>query len=142
MHIGAEGTSAVGREWQHLHHGSCQKLEEVCTLIALLIIISNTWTVWLKVNTIKGASINQLFNYVYWLDFDECDYRQLGDTATLQYIEKAGHLVEMERPFVYNKHLKEILATLVEDGHKKQWFFFFIIFLSLICRPVILEPNI
>ncbi|KAE8008484.1 hypothetical protein FH972_004990 [Carpinus fangiana] len=46
--------------------------------------------------------------------------RQLGDTATLQYIEKAGHLVEMERPFVYNKHLKEILATLVEDGHKKQ----------------------
>nr|XP_023887291.1 epoxide hydrolase 4-like [Quercus suber] len=42
--------------------------------------------------------------------------RQLGDRATLQYIEKAGHLVEAERPCVYNKHLKEILTTLLEDG--------------------------
>ncbi|XP_050247043.1 uncharacterized protein LOC126694690 isoform X3 [Quercus robur] len=46
--------------------------------------------------------------------------RQLGDTATLQYIEKAGHLVEVEQPCVYNKHLKEILTTLLEDGHQKQ----------------------
>lgn len=45
---------------------------------------------------------------------------QLGEGATLQYIEKAGHLVQMERPCVYNKRLKEILATLLEDGHKKQ----------------------
>ncbi|KAL0000903.1 hypothetical protein SO802_014684 [Lithocarpus litseifolius] len=46
--------------------------------------------------------------------------RQLGDRATLQYIEKAGHLVEAERPCVYNKHLKEILATLLEDGDQTQ----------------------
>ncbi|KAM3696488.1 hypothetical protein ACJW31_06G042400 [Castanea mollissima] len=45
---------------------------------------------------------------------------QLGDRATLQYIEKAGHLVEVEQPCVYNKHLKEILTTLLEDGHQKQ----------------------
>ena len=67
--------------------------------------------------------------YIYWLGFD-CDHRQLGDRATLQYIEKAGHLVEAERPCVYNKHLKEILATLLEDGHKKQWS------LWLICHPL------
>jgi len=30
MHISAEGTSTVGREWQYLHHGSCQQLKEVC----------------------------------------------------------------------------------------------------------------
>ncbi|KAM4092503.1 hypothetical protein ACJW30_06G044400 [Castanea mollissima] len=46
--------------------------------------------------------------------------RQLGDRATLQYIEKAGHLVEVERPCVYNKHLKEILTTLLEDGDQTQ----------------------
>ncbi|XP_030928575.1 epoxide hydrolase 4-like [Quercus lobata] len=46
--------------------------------------------------------------------------RQLGDRATLQYIEKAGHLVEAERPCVYNKHLKEILTTLLEDGDQTQ----------------------
>ncbi|KAK4576248.1 hypothetical protein RGQ29_026983, partial [Quercus rubra] len=45
---------------------------------------------------------------------------QLGDRATLQYIEKAGHLVEVERPCVYNKHLKEILTTLLEDGDQTQ----------------------
>ncbi|KAK7816045.1 uncharacterized protein LOC111999398 [Quercus suber] len=44
----------------------------------------------------------------------------LGDRATLQYIEKAGHLVGAEQPCVYNKHLKEILTTLLEDGHQKQ----------------------
>ncbi|KAK4576243.1 hypothetical protein RGQ29_026978 [Quercus rubra] len=46
--------------------------------------------------------------------------RQLGDRATIQYIEKAGHLVEAERPCVYNKHLKEILTTLLEDGDQTQ----------------------
>ncbi|KAG7977944.1 hypothetical protein I3843_05G058000 [Carya illinoinensis] len=41
---------------------------------------------------------------------------QLGDRVTvLKSIEKAGHLVQIERPFVYNKCLKEILETLLED---------------------------
>ncbi|KAB1207288.1 hypothetical protein CJ030_MR7G011609 [Morella rubra] len=45
--------------------------------------------------------------------------RQLGDRATLEYIEKAGHLPQMERPCVYNRRLKEILAILLEVSSKK-----------------------
>ncbi|KAL6347848.1 hypothetical protein AAG906_037577 [Vitis piasezkii] len=37
---------------------------------------------------------------------------QLGDKAKLQYIEKAGHLSQLERPCAYNTHLKRILASL------------------------------
>ncbi|KAJ0009910.1 hypothetical protein Pint_34656 [Pistacia integerrima] len=40
---------------------------------------------------------------------------QVGEKATLLAIEKAGHLVNLERPFVYNKHLKRILAALTEE---------------------------
>lgn len=36
---------------------------------------------------------------------------QLGEKATLEYIEKAGHLVPLERPFAYNQRLKQILAS-------------------------------
>ncbi|XP_020582346.1 monoacylglycerol lipase ABHD6-like [Phalaenopsis equestris] len=35
---------------------------------------------------------------------------QLGDNATLQSIEKAGHLVHLERPCAYTRHLKNFLA--------------------------------
>ncbi|KAJ0077074.1 hypothetical protein Patl1_36416 [Pistacia atlantica] len=34
---------------------------------------------------------------------------QVGQNATLKAIEKAGHLVNMERPCLYNKELKRIL---------------------------------
>ncbi|XP_043711456.1 putative aminoacrylate hydrolase RutD isoform X2 [Telopea speciosissima] len=37
---------------------------------------------------------------------------QLGDNATLQSIKKGGHLVHLERPCVYNRLLKAILASL------------------------------
>ncbi|XP_059591815.1 uncharacterized protein LOC100853904 isoform X2 [Vitis vinifera] len=40
---------------------------------------------------------------------------QLGEKAKLQYIEKAGHLAQSERPCVYNAHLKQILASLTTD---------------------------
>ncbi|KAF8038688.1 hypothetical protein BT93_B1279 [Corymbia citriodora subsp. variegata] len=43
----------------------------------------------------------------------------LGDNATLVCIEKAGHIVALERPFVYNKCLKKILASIYKDGHTK-----------------------
>lgn len=51
--------------------------------------------------------VAQLWNY---------DRRQLEGRATLHYIGKAGHLVELERPCVYNRHLNKILASLYEDG--------------------------
>ncbi|XP_042508117.1 monoacylglycerol lipase ABHD6-like [Macadamia integrifolia] len=40
---------------------------------------------------------------------------QLGDNATLLSIKKGGHLVHLERPCVYNRLLKSILASLHTD---------------------------
>ncbi|KAF9676021.1 hypothetical protein SADUNF_Sadunf09G0095100 [Salix dunnii] len=45
---------------------------------------------------------------------------QLEGKATLHLIENAGHLAQSERPFAYNKHLKNILASLHDDGKRKQ----------------------
>ncbi|XVE49047.1 hypothetical protein DITRI_Ditri01bG0050800 [Diplodiscus trichospermus] len=36
---------------------------------------------------------------------------QIGEKATLEFIDKAGHGVQFERPFQYNCHLKKILAS-------------------------------
>ncbi|XP_072968287.1 uncharacterized protein [Typha angustifolia] len=36
---------------------------------------------------------------------------QLGEKTALQSIKKAGHLVHLERPCVFNRHLKEFLAN-------------------------------
>lgn len=38
------------------------------------------------------------------------EYRQLGDKVILRGIKKAGHLAHLERPWVYNRCLKEFLA--------------------------------
>ncbi|KAK9287172.1 hypothetical protein L1049_015583 [Liquidambar formosana] len=46
--------------------------------------------------------------------------RQLGDKTTLKSIEKAGHLAQLDRPCVYNRCLKKILASLESDGHGHQ----------------------
>lgn len=43
-------------------------------------------------------------------------HRQVGENATLVSIDKAGHLPNVERPFVYNRQLKRILASLVEEN--------------------------
>ncbi|GMY11520.1 Epoxide hydrolase 4 [Fagus crenata] len=40
---------------------------------------------------------------------------QLGEKASFQGIKKAGHLVHLERPCVYNRCLKQILASLHAD---------------------------
>ncbi|KAB5541444.1 hypothetical protein DKX38_014418 [Salix brachista] len=49
-----------------------------------------------------------------------CGFSQLEGKATLQYIGNAGHLAQSERPFAYNKHLKNILASLHDGGRRKQ----------------------
>lgn len=41
--------------------------------------------------------------------------RRLGEKAKLECIEKAGHLTLLERPWVYNAHLMQILASLATD---------------------------
>ncbi|CAK7329694.1 unnamed protein product [Dovyalis caffra] len=42
----------------------------------------------------------------------------LEGKATLHCIERAGHVVELERPFVYNRQLKNILASLYVEGQE------------------------
>ncbi|KAL5557297.1 hypothetical protein UlMin_039533 [Ulmus minor] len=44
---------------------------------------------------------------------------QLGENATFEGIEKAGHLVHLERPCVYNRCLKRFLASLHANEAKK-----------------------
>ncbi|XP_020099411.1 uncharacterized protein LOC109717873 [Ananas comosus] len=44
---------------------------------------------------------------------------QLGENTTLQAIKKAGHLAHLERPCVYNRHLKEFLAQLHNEPSQK-----------------------
>ncbi|KAJ8485856.1 hypothetical protein OPV22_018341 [Ensete ventricosum] len=44
---------------------------------------------------------------------------QLGESVTLRSIEKARHLVHLQRPFVYNRCLKEFLALIhAQINHK------------------------
>ncbi|WCJ33906.1 alpha/beta-Hydrolases superfamily protein [Euphorbia peplus] len=42
--------------------------------------------------------------------------KQLKGKAELQCIKKAGHTVHLERPFAYNKQLKKILSSVLEDA--------------------------
>ncbi|KAI8013281.1 putative aminoacrylate hydrolase RutD [Camellia lanceoleosa] len=44
---------------------------------------------------------------------------RIGEKATLEYIQNAGHLLQLERPFAYNKHVKKILASIHGDGKPK-----------------------
>ncbi|OMP02823.1 Alpha/beta hydrolase-1 [Corchorus capsularis] len=43
--------------------------------------------------------------------------RQVEEKASLEYIEKSGHIARMERPLVYNNHLRKILASLSLKYH-------------------------
>ncbi|XP_010924284.1 uncharacterized protein [Elaeis guineensis] len=45
--------------------------------------------------------------------------KQLGEKATLQGIKKAGHLVHLERPRVYNRCLKQFLAQVHDKGNQE-----------------------
>ncbi|KAK4760845.1 hypothetical protein SAY87_005738 [Trapa incisa] len=44
---------------------------------------------------------------------------KLGENATVECIKKAGHLVHLERPCIYNRCLKQFLASLHKMGAKK-----------------------
>ncbi|KAF7126286.1 hypothetical protein RHSIM_Rhsim11G0178300 [Rhododendron simsii] len=49
----------------------------------------------------------------YVAHFDLCSHRltRLGENATLQWIENAGHFAQLERPLTFNNHLKRILSS-------------------------------
>ncbi|KAA8547370.1 hypothetical protein F0562_003766 [Nyssa sinensis] len=49
---------------------------------------------------------------IFKLELAQNMKEQLGDKVTFQGIKKAGHLVHLERPCVYNRCLKQFLASL------------------------------
>ncbi|WCJ33907.1 alpha/beta-Hydrolases superfamily protein [Euphorbia peplus] len=71
---------------------------------------------------IPTFSLSQKF-YLLWGENDEIFpmdaarnlEKQLGGKASLQSIEKAGHLAQLERPFTFNKQLKKILSSIFQD---------------------------
>ncbi|KAL1810132.1 hypothetical protein ACET3Z_027122 [Daucus carota] len=60
-----------------------------------------------RIHLLWGAD-DQIFNFELAKNMKE----QLGEMATYESIEKAGHLVHLERPCVYNKCLKQFLDSL------------------------------
>jgi len=45
--------------------------------------------------------------------------RQLGEGTTFEGIKKAGHLVHLERPCVYNRCLKKFIASFLASNEAK-----------------------
>ncbi|KAJ8764410.1 hypothetical protein K2173_006150 [Erythroxylum novogranatense] len=64
-----------------------------------------------KIHLLWGED-DQIFKLEHAMNMKE----QLGENATFQGIKKAGHLVHLERPCVYNRFLKRALAWLHEGG--------------------------
>ncbi|CAH2076412.1 unnamed protein product [Thlaspi arvense] len=60
-----------------------------------------------KIHLLWGES-DQIFDLKLAKNMKE----QLGEKATIDSIKKAGHLVQLERPCVYNRRLKKFLASI------------------------------
>ncbi|KAE8655088.1 GATA transcription factor 18-like [Hibiscus syriacus] len=54
-------------------------------------------------------------DHIFKQEFAHNMKQQLGENTTFESIEKAGHLVHLERPFVYNKCLRRFLASLLDE---------------------------
>ncbi|QCD81753.1 2-succinyl-6-hydroxy-2 [Vigna unguiculata] len=78
------------------------------------LIISNTTTPNFpqRIHLLWGQN-DQIFK----LEFAQNMKEELGDGTTLESIEKAGHLVQLERPCVYNRCLKNFLASFLAKNH-------------------------
>lgn len=57
---------------------------------------------------------------IFKLDLAQNMKEQLGDGTTVESIKKAGHLVHLERPCVYNKCLKQFLASFLASNENIQ----------------------
>ena len=45
--------------------------------------------------------------------------RNLGEKASVEYIDKAGHLSPMERPFVFTQCLRKVLSSFQTEVKNK-----------------------
>lgn len=69
-------------------------------------------------NTDFSQTIHMLWaddDKIFDLDFAMIMKTRLGDKTMLEWIKDAGHLVPLERPFVYNDRLKYVLKRLTKD---------------------------
>ncbi|KAL8152067.1 hypothetical protein V2J09_021875 [Rumex salicifolius] len=57
---------------------------------------------------------------IFPMDLAQNMKEQLGEKATYEGIEKAGHLVHLERPCAYNRCIKHFLASFYPEEAKKQ----------------------
>ncbi|XP_041009331.1 epoxide hydrolase 3-like [Juglans microcarpa x Juglans regia] len=55
------------------------------------------------------------FDRIFDMAIAQSMKEQLGENASFQVIKKAGHLVHLERPCVYNRYLKRFLASFHAD---------------------------
>ncbi|CAI9777704.1 unnamed protein product [Fraxinus pennsylvanica] len=55
---------------------------------------------------------------IFKLELAQKMKEQLGDNATVEGIEKAGHLVHLERPCVFNRRLNKFLASFHEHANQ------------------------
>ncbi|XP_022880727.1 uncharacterized protein LOC111397995 [Olea europaea var. sylvestris] len=60
---------------------------------------------------------------IFKLELAQKMKEQLGDKATVEGIEKAGHLVHLERPCVYNSCLNNFLASFHAHANTNQFSF-------------------
>ncbi|CAI8609135.1 unnamed protein product [Vicia faba] len=56
---------------------------------------------------------------IFKLEFAQNMKEQLGDSTTFEGIKKAGHLVHLERPCVYNRCLKHFIASFLASNKTK-----------------------
>lgn len=71
---------------------------------------------WQRIHLLWGEE-DQIFKVELAQNMKE----QLGEKATFKGIKKAGHLVHLERPCVYNTCLKNFLASLQADEEATKW---------------------
>ncbi|KAJ6678632.1 hypothetical protein OIU85_009135 [Salix viminalis] len=67
-----------------------------------------------KIHLLWGEN-DQIFKLEHAQNMKE----KLGEMATFQGIQKAGHLVQLERPCLYNSCLKQFLTSLLESEVQK-----------------------
>ncbi|KAH1151353.1 hypothetical protein GYH30_045047 [Glycine max] len=57
---------------------------------------------------------------IFKLELAQSMKEQLGNGTTFESIKKAGHLVHLERPCVYNRCLKHIIASFLDSNELKK----------------------
>lgn len=104
-----------------MHQPDLLLIYKVKSIINILLLIdgyiqSNNYTIQLRqLNiTMKLVEVAFILSDLLSNIYD----RKLGNNTTFQGIKEAGHLVQLERPFVYNRCLKQFLSSVMPSAKK------------------------